>query len=167
MNWRDHPAKSCKRQDPELFFDVTLVREAKTLCSWCPVRQECLDAAQVEDAGKGKFHRYGVRGGLSGTERFELDPTAVRRCEECGNAMTTPHHNRLLCSPECSRKRRTRQSAESKVRVVKHITDNDPRHGTLAGYQAHSWAHQRACDPCRAAQSAYMKAWRVEQKVSA
>lgn len=166
MNWYDHPRRSCVRQDPELFFDVTLVREAKAVCSWCPVRQECLDAAMVEDAGRGKFHRYGVRGGLTPAERFELDPP-VRACEECGDPILNPHHNRRLCSPECSRTRRTRQQAESKARVVKRIADTDPRHGTLAGYQAHAAAHQRACDPCRVANSAYHKAWRVEQRVSA
>ena len=58
----------CAQVDPELFFPDRggSVREAKSICAVCPVRQECLaDALQTRD-------KFGVRGGLSERERRRI-----------------------------------------------------------------------------------------------
>lgn len=53
----------CNQTDPEAFFPEKggSVRDAKTICSLCPVQAECLDYALATD------QRYGVWGGV--TER--------------------------------------------------------------------------------------------------
>lgn len=83
-DWRDDA--TCRTVDPELFFpsghgsEVTAMEEqAKQICSGCPVREECLDAAL--EAGD----YTGVWGGLSEKERRGLirnGPTAFLRCLE-------------------------------------------------------------------------------------
>ncbi|MFD8687803.1 WhiB family transcriptional regulator [Streptomyces sp. NPDC059651] len=47
-------------------------REAKTTCLRCPIRSGCLDSAMAEEDGKGESGRHGIRGGLSGRQRFAL-----------------------------------------------------------------------------------------------
>lgn len=37
----------------------------------------------------------------------------------------------------------------------RHLTPDDPRHGTYAGAQAHRREHQEPCEPCRVARAAY------------
>lgn len=39
--------------------------------------------------------------------------------------------------------------------TARPLTDNDPRHGTLAGYKAHYTWKIPVCDPCRQAQANY------------
>ncbi|GAA3828241.1 WhiB family transcriptional regulator [Streptomyces phyllanthi] len=70
--WHDRTA--CRNTDPDLadrlFFpnpsDFEEIREAKEICSWCPVRRICLDNALETDA------RHGIRGGLTREERLPL-----------------------------------------------------------------------------------------------
>ena len=38
--------------------------------------------------------------------------------------------------------------------------DNDSRHGTKAGFEAHKYYHISPCEPCRNAQKAYMREYR-------
>src|SRR5690606_28202953 len=55
----------------DLFFpgpkDTETAAKAKQLCAACPVRQACLDDALKEEGGR--HYRYGIRGGLSETQR--------------------------------------------------------------------------------------------------
>lgn len=48
------------------------IRTAQGICDNCDVREECLTAALAEEAGKGKYHRYGIRGGLTPAQRAHL-----------------------------------------------------------------------------------------------
>jgi hypothetical protein len=59
-------------QDDNLWFatDPTLIGEAKSICSECPVTDECLECAMT--AEDGARTRYGVFGGMSGAERVLL-----------------------------------------------------------------------------------------------
>lgn len=59
-----HDAK-CLDADPEAFFPEKggSTREAKRICSACPVREECLEYALAND------ERFGIWGGLSERER--------------------------------------------------------------------------------------------------
>ncbi|MFI6055474.1 WhiB family transcriptional regulator [Streptomyces violascens] len=68
-NWQD--AALCSGADPDLFFPEPgatdeALQEAKAICSRCPVRQDCLEAALR--AGE----RTGICGGLTAGEREEL-----------------------------------------------------------------------------------------------
>lgn len=53
-----------------LWFDSDF-REARRVCRGCGVVERCLESAMREEAGE-RF-RYGIRGGLSPKERFELE----------------------------------------------------------------------------------------------
>jgi WhiB family redox-sensing transcriptional regulator len=80
-NWQQHGA--CLDRDPELFFPLnetntdpaTLaqIAEAKAVCKRCPVMARCrADAFEVGD-----FHA--IRGGLTGSERDEMQRARARR----------------------------------------------------------------------------------------
>jgi len=64
----------CAQTDPELFFPEKggSVREAKAVCTGCPVRAQCLAHALAHD------ERFGVWGGTSERERRRLKATAAR-----------------------------------------------------------------------------------------
>jgi WhiB family redox-sensing transcriptional regulator len=69
VRWRSQAA--CLTEDPELFFPVgtsgpalVRVREAKSVCSVCPVQAACLDWALEHHAD------HGVWGGLDEQERI-------------------------------------------------------------------------------------------------
>ena len=65
----------CAQTDPEVFFPEKggSVREAKAVCTGCPVRAQCLEHALAHD------ERFGVWGGLSERERRRLKTTATHR----------------------------------------------------------------------------------------
>ncbi|MCZ2860521.1 WhiB family transcriptional regulator [Blastococcus sp. VKM Ac-2987] len=58
----------CAETDPEAFFPDKggSTREAKRVCTGCPVRAECLEFALAND------ERFGIWGGLSERERRRL-----------------------------------------------------------------------------------------------
>lgn len=58
----------CLDADPEAFFPEKggSTREAKRICAACPVRNECLEHALVND------ERFGIWGGLSERERRRM-----------------------------------------------------------------------------------------------
>lgn len=64
--WRDRAV--CAQSDPEMWFPQKggSTRSSKTVCLSCPVRQECLDYALIND------ERFGVWGGFSERERRKL-----------------------------------------------------------------------------------------------
>jgi WhiB family redox-sensing transcriptional regulator len=63
-----HERALCAQTDPEAFFPEKggSTREAKKICSSCPVRAECLAYALAHD------ERFGIWGGLSERERRRL-----------------------------------------------------------------------------------------------
>lgn len=62
----------CAQTDPEAFFPEKggSTREAKSVCTSCEVRSECLEYALLND------ERFGIWGGLSERERRRLRRTA-------------------------------------------------------------------------------------------
>jgi hypothetical protein len=74
MGWQEGAA--CAGSDTALFFDYQHQAAALALCGACRVRGECLASAMAEEtdpvSGKpfGRQMRHGVRGGLTGVERF-------------------------------------------------------------------------------------------------
>lgn len=82
-NWRDHAA--CRRYDPEMWFaDDSPTRDAATLIcvAECPVQQECLDAELAIEGPAGWRNRYGIRGGLNGTERYAIHLRNTRQARK-------------------------------------------------------------------------------------
>jgi len=72
MTW-EHDAR-CRSHDPEIFFvpRVAFERRAKTICSRCPVRGECLVTALETRM------EFGIWGGLSDKERRKVLRSAPR-----------------------------------------------------------------------------------------
>ncbi|MFJ9855277.1 WhiB family transcriptional regulator [Streptomyces sp. NPDC101150] len=77
MDWRHRAV--CREEDPELFFPVgntgpalLQIREAKAVCSRCPVMKKCLQWAF--ESGQDS----GVWGGLSEDERKAMKRRARR-----------------------------------------------------------------------------------------
>ena len=66
LRWQDRAL--CAQTDPEAFFPEKggSTREAKRICTTCPVRNECLEYALGND------ERFGIWGGLSERERRRL-----------------------------------------------------------------------------------------------
>lgn len=66
LSWQERAL--CAQTDPEAFFPEKggSTRDAKRVCSACPVRDECLDYAMAHD------EKFGIWGGLSERERRRL-----------------------------------------------------------------------------------------------
>ena len=102
----DWTGAACIGHDPEIWYpdptDTIGTREAVTICQACPVRQACLDQAMREEETSGG--RYGIRGGLTPMERWQLDRDQAREerrqerrkprhpCPHCGHPDAVQHH---------------------------------------------------------------------------
>lgn len=94
----------CAQVDPELFFPEKggSSKEAKGVCAACDVRDECLEAALLED------DHHGVRGGYTERERRRIKrglPVAVapeRSCEHCGETFQPRHKDARFCTSSCA-----------------------------------------------------------------
>ncbi|MDN5688546.1 MAG: WhiB family transcriptional regulator [Brachybacterium sp.] len=60
---------------------------AVKLCWDCPIRARCLTVALEEERGTPARDRFGIRGGLSGHQRADLDPGKI--CADCGSPIIT------------------------------------------------------------------------------
>lgn len=103
---------------------------AAAVCRRCPVLAECLDAALIEEAGIGADSLYGVRAGLTPTERVRVRGMRNRekRKQEPPPAAPAPHPPKKAQEPaKC---------------------------GTRRGYRKHRRNDEQACDPCRWANAA-------------
>lgn len=68
-DWRSGAA--CRAPEmTALMFDAALVAEAKAVCAGCSVLEVCLWDAMAEEGAAS--YRYGVRGGLSRSQRRQL-----------------------------------------------------------------------------------------------
>lgn len=77
MNWRDYAA--CIGVPTEFYFVDTKgsdggseTRMARRICTSCPVRRQCLDAALYAERNVSEKLRFGIRGGLPPRKRAEL-----------------------------------------------------------------------------------------------
>ncbi|MER0477389.1 WhiB family transcriptional regulator [Streptomyces sp. Edi2] len=76
--WEQNAA--CRGTDPELFYPegplsnalIEQAERARSVCSPCPVRKQCLDAALLAERRLAASERSGIRGGLDGRERYAL-----------------------------------------------------------------------------------------------
>jgi len=73
-DWRD--AALCRDVNDDTFFpspgDTAATEYAKSICALCPVRPTCLAEALAEEGGRTKVNRFGVRGGLTHSQRYAL-----------------------------------------------------------------------------------------------
>ena len=69
-HWWDHAA--CSGKPTEWWFTERTYRKARQICQICPVRQACLDDAMTIEAHTEHSGRWGLWGGLTPTERWEL-----------------------------------------------------------------------------------------------
>ena len=91
MDWRDQAA--CRTEHPELFFPSGTTEQArrhlakaKSVCHRCPVTETCLTWA-LETS-----QHYGVWGGLSEDERYDLQRRRAR--------ISARAHLMLISGPE-------------------------------------------------------------------
>lgn len=125
---------ACASADPEVWFprvgENDTVREAKRICSTCPVRQLCLELA-IKNG-----ERVGVWGGLTRnerrayvkadtTERAQIVADAIQ-----GKRIATTEGPAPADTSEC---------------------------GTIQGYRRHCRARTVACEPCLAAHREYQR----------
>lgn len=73
--WRKYAA--CVGTSPEAFFpphrDVSGIEYARNFCrTWCLVIEKCLENTMAIEDGLGRQTRFGVFGGLSSGQRYEL-----------------------------------------------------------------------------------------------
>ena len=117
MTWRERAL--CREHNPETWFPDDLptsmrnrvTREAKAICETCPVAVECLTEAREAEGGANGRGRYGIRGGLTGTERAALG-ALPQPCVECGTEFVPYSSQSRLCSAACRKRRHNRQKIE-------------------------------------------------------
>jgi WhiB family transcriptional regulator, redox-sensing transcriptional regulator len=78
----DWALAGCTGADPEVWFRDADSATANWICSGCLIRQPCLQAALNEEKGSGQTFRHGIRGGLTGPQRYHLWKNRVRRKAE-------------------------------------------------------------------------------------
>lgn len=110
MSW--HTDAACAGMDPDIFYpnDPQPIgrptnpakpdgyAQARTVCGRCPVRDQCLQDAMTEESGQGAHNRHGMRGGLTGDERYRLP---WRICRRCNARFATSNPRNMTCSAEC------------------------------------------------------------------
>ncbi|MFB7589329.1 WhiB family transcriptional regulator [Streptomyces sp. NPDC056169] len=73
-DWRTLAA--CQYVKPDDMFpdpgNKKAVVQAKQICGPCPVWDSCLTDALATEGGKTKDNRYGIRAGLTPTQRYNL-----------------------------------------------------------------------------------------------
>lgn len=79
---------ACRDEDPDIFFSGKTRGQAQVICGGCPVREECLAAALVREAGVAKVYREGIVAGLTGAQRWNLarqqDQRRRNEVAQCG-----------------------------------------------------------------------------------
>lgn len=109
LNWRQYGM--CTAYAPDVMYpagtDLDGIEQAKTICRSCQVRTVCLEDAMVSEKGIVKSDRFGIRGALTGLERYQLQTrrrpsrekprkkrTGGRKPAECGTAAAYDRHHR-------------------------------------------------------------------------
>lgn len=62
------------------------LQRAVSICSSCPVRVSCHLAAMAEEGDAADDRRYGLRAGVTGSQRYSIWRRDSIRCERCGEA---------------------------------------------------------------------------------
>ncbi|MGW3754686.1 WhiB family transcriptional regulator [Streptomyces sp. NPDC005134] len=120
----------CKSIEPEVFFpergDRRTASLARELCALCPVQAACLADALQSEGGAGHGNRFGIRGGKSPEERYEI----FRQTADTATAVPDP--------------------VPAPVKAKREPIGC----GTRRGYHKHRRNGEKACDACRYANTA-------------
>lgn len=140
-DWRDRALCALPANRTVDFFphptDEQGIAKATALCEACPVRQLCLLDAIAQEGGSRPEYRWGIRGGLTGDQRFNRRRVLVRACGEaepalrprvakCGTYSGYQKHLREktdICAPcrkaknEANRKQKQRERRKEQVRA--------------------------------------------------
>ncbi|MET9416108.1 WhiB family transcriptional regulator [Streptomyces klenkii] len=83
----------CVAVEPELFFpargDHATANLAREICARCPVIEACLADALKMEGGRSHSNRFGIRGGLSPNQRYQL-ARRQRRANRVSKAAPSP-----------------------------------------------------------------------------
>jgi hypothetical protein len=79
----------CSGVDGDIWFpagylkapDLAQAATAISICRTCPVQRACLEDALTHEAGAQANHRYGIRGGATPGERFNIYRARTRRSQ--------------------------------------------------------------------------------------
>jgi Transcription factor WhiB len=130
-DWRTQAA--CRGEDPDLFFphswtgpSLTQIQQAKTICARCPVADTCLTTALADEGGA--QDRYGIRGGLTGPERYSLRRRKTRGTREPRGQYKPPAYS--LADAVARRVTHT-EDGHAHVDGAKHIHYQGRRYTTL------------------------------------
>ncbi|MGX8907359.1 WhiB family transcriptional regulator [Streptomyces netropsis] len=122
----------CKVIEPELFFpergDHRTAALARELCAKCPVIEVCLADALMDEGAANHRRRFGIRGGATPQERYEMYQRTARTAQPVAPPVGAPAPARAKREPV--------------------------RCGTRRGYQKHRRNGESACDACRHANAA-------------
>lgn len=145
-SWSDRAA--CRNLDPALFYpakgDTVQADRARQVCSGCPVRKACLASTLEDEKLLGPYDREGIRGGLTGRERY---------VEQHGGMPERRRKPRAVRPVRASGVRKPR-SAEAKSRMRSKrvlVSTERPECGTRSGYFWHIEHYEIPCEPCTAA----------------
>ena len=188
MSW--HYDAACRGMDTEIFFDCATnaanIQQAKRICSDCPVRDACLQAALDEEAGQRSQERHGIRGGLTHLERgahaFQLQRHVLR--PEAHELIMDPfdprhgttagyHAHRKVGDRPCPDCNEAYRVVQVEYRAAKRSKQDstianadDPRHGSMSGWRAHIAHGIPTCDGCKAARRDYVRGLRQRRKTA-
>ncbi|PHQ49978.1 hypothetical protein BLA24_20400 [Streptomyces cinnamoneus] len=117
----------CVAVEPELFFpekgDHKTANLAREICARCPVIEACLADALKMEGGRSHSSRFGIRGGLTPNQRYQLS----RRMRQSASA----------------------SEAASRPVEVSTVPERKPAPcGTRRGYLRHRREGENACEAC-------------------
>jgi hypothetical protein len=160
--WRKQPACAAPQyaDHRDLWFaedsEREALRAAVKVCRGCPIRALCLATATIEEEGKGRQNRWGIRGGLTARQRWDADPQVTDREPQpsgkplapCGTPAAYDRHIRKKepidqpCRDAHARQKREREALKRAAAA---------ECGTRGGYHRHRRNGETACDACRKA----------------
>lgn len=109
LNWRQYGM--CTAYAPDVMYpagtDLNGIEIAKAVCRACQVRAVCLEDAMASEKGTVKSDRFGIRGALTGIERYQLqtrrrpsrgklpkERSGGRKPAACGTSAAYDRHRR-------------------------------------------------------------------------
>ncbi|MFE1451911.1 WhiB family transcriptional regulator [Streptomyces olivaceoviridis] len=135
---------ACRGLNPALFYpDVNhadQVKRARAVCAECPVRRACLTEAMRAEEKLRPSAREGIRGGLTGRERYLLERGALKSAR--------------------------RPVSKARASASKRPLPFDREHGTPRGARQHWKYDEPVCDACRDAYNAWQSTHRANWETS-
>lgn len=149
-DWRERA--KCLGVSPELFYAERGEKDAfaagRAVCAACPVREECLQFALVNN------ERFGMWGGKSPRERQQLRRTQgymAKRCKTCSGLVEPGRGLCDSCKAEGRRRRLQRERVSNFVRVPAGFADGAALATELEVWQAPSGEDRRRAEAALAA----------------